>query len=329
MEADELFSRTDTCANPEIGYTVTFPDDWYTNTAIGAQAACAWFTPDFFEVDLPGEVPEEIWINIGRIEGIWGYNMLTPTESSDELEIDGYAGHRAEYRTLDSIDDTNTDDLTYHYVVPLDNDGPTLIASTDIGRADDYELAKAVLDRIMASMQLDPQLAQVPTIPDQPTGPLITGDPVTAEDSDASFRLTLDADQDRYRAGQEIQVKATLTYLGPADAIVVQGSSNPGLIGFAVESDDPAIRMSPAFTTDCGSHEMVRGVVVDYPLVKSGGYSPGEPLAAFYAAYFGSPELRLPAGTWTISAGGSWYIGDCGPGEAHSLSASATVVVEP
>ncbi len=96
---------------------------------------------------------------------------------------------------------------------------------------------------------------------------------------------------------------ATLTYLGPADAIVARGSSNPSLIGFSVERDDPPLRIGPAFTTDCGAHEMTRGVVVEYPLAKSGGYSPDEPFAPFYAAYFDSPELQLPAGTWTISAG--------------------------
>ena len=175
----------------------------------------------------------------------------------------------------------------------------------------------------------DPEAGDVPTIPDEATGPPISGEPVTAEDADASFRLTLEADQDRYRAGQEIGVVATLTYLGPADAIVARGSSNPGLIGFAVESEDAPIRISPAFTTDCGTHEMTRGDAVEYPLEKSGGYSPDEPLAPFYEAYFDSTELRLPAGTWTISAGGSWYTGsDCGD-QLHSLSTSVTVVVEP
>ena len=161
-EADALFTRPDSCTNPEIGYIVTFPDDWYTNTEIEGRAACSWFTPEFFEVDVPGETPEEIWLSIGRIEGVFGYNMLTPTESSEEVEIDGYAGHRAEYRTLDDIGDTDSDDLTYHYVVPFDTAGPTLIASTNVDMAEDYELAKAVLDRIMASMELDPAVAAVP-----------------------------------------------------------------------------------------------------------------------------------------------------------------------
>ena len=153
-EADALFSRPDTCTNTEIGYTVTFPDDWYRNTAIGDQAACTWFTPHFFEVDVPGEAPEEIWISIGLIPGFVGYNMLTPTEAGDEVEINGYPGHWAEFRTLDDVTDTDSDHLTYHYVIPIDREGPTLVASTDVDRADDYELAKAVLDRLMASMEL-------------------------------------------------------------------------------------------------------------------------------------------------------------------------------
>lgn len=328
-EADALFADPDTCTNPEVGYTVTFPDDWYTNTAIGDQAACSWFTPEFFEVGAAGETPEEIWIGIGLTEGVVGYNMLTPTEAGDEVEVDGYAGHWAEFRMLDDINDTDSEDLRFHYVIPYERSGPTLIAGTQVDMAGDYELAKAVLDRMMASMELNPVVAAVPTIPDEPTGALIDGQPVTAEDADGSFRLTLEADQDRYRAGQEIMVLATLTYVGPADAIVARGSSTPGLIGFSVESDDPAIRIGAAFTTDCGPHEMTRGVPVEYPLEKSGGYSPDEPLAPFYEAYFDSEELRLPAGTWTISAGGGWYIGDCGSGELHDLNASVTVVIEP
>lgn len=326
-EADALFTDPDTCTNPEAGYTVSYPDDWYTNTAIGEQPACTWFTPDFFEVDVPGQVPSEIWITIAMFDGRVGYTMLNVMESSAETLVGGFAGHRAEFWTLETVDDPESGRLAFHYVVPLDSAGPTLVAATSPDIADDYELSKAVLDRIMASLQFGS--VAVPILPDEPTGPPISGEPVMAEDTDGTFRLTLETDQGRYRAGQEIEVVTTLTYLGPLAAIEARGSSNPGLIGFAVEREDPPIRISPAFTTDCGSHPMSRGTVVEVPFAKSGGYSPDEALAAFYAAYFDMEELRLPAGTWTISAGGGWSIGaDCGD-ELHSLSASVTVVVEP
>ena len=327
-EADALFSRPDTCTNREVGYTVTFPDDWYTNTAIGDQAACTWFTPDYFEVGAAGEVPDEIWITIGLVPGIVGYTMLTPTDASEEVEVDGYAGHWAEFRLLEEVTDTESEDVRFHYVVPLDRSGPSLVASTAPDRADDYELAKAVLDRMMASIVLEPVTVEVPTIPDAPTGPPIDGEPVTATDADASFRLTLEAGQDRYRAGQEIEVVATLTYLGPAGMVEARGSSNPGIIGFSIERKAPPVAVHPAYTTDCGSHPMERGVPVAHPFAKSGGFTPDEPLAPFYEAYFADPSLRLPAGTWTITAAGSWSVGDCGV-EPHALSAAVTVVVEP
>ncbi|HEX7170978.1 MAG TPA: hypothetical protein VF365_00055, partial [Candidatus Limnocylindria bacterium] len=47
-ETDVLFDTPDACQNPEAGYEVIFPDDWYTNSAFGDEPACAWFTPDFF-----------------------------------------------------------------------------------------------------------------------------------------------------------------------------------------------------------------------------------------------------------------------------------------
>ena len=88
------------------------------------------------------------------------------------------------------------------------------------------------------------------------------------------------------------------------------------------------INIGPAFTSDCAPYDFVRGVPVDFPFSKSGGFSDGEPLALFYRSYFSSQELRLPAGMWTISDGGTIYIGDCGD-ELHEPTASVTVIVEP
>lgn len=176
-----------------------------------------------------------------------------------------------------------------------------------------------------------PVPAPVPTIPGSPTGPeIVTGSPVTAQDDDGVFRLSLEARQDRYRAGQVIDVMAMLTYLGPDPSTVALGPGT-GLIGFGIESDDPAIRISPAFTSDCAPWKFTRDEVVVYPFEKSGGFGEDEPLASFYRAYFADPELRLPAGTWRIFAGGGFYEGaDCGDAfPYHSLSASLTIVVEP
>jgi hypothetical protein len=173
--------------------------------------------------------------------------------------------------------------------------------------------------------------ALVPIIPTSPTGPEITtGSPVIDEHDDGTFRLAPEASQGRYRAGQVIEVAATLTYRGP-DATTEARGPGTGLIGFGVESDDPSIRIGPAFTTDCAPWHLTRDEGADYPFVKSGGHGEDEPLAPFYRSDVDTPELRLPAGTWAIFAGGSFYSGD-GCGEAfplHELTASVTVIVEP
>ena len=44
----------------------------------------------------------------------------------------------------------------YHYVIPLGENGPTLVAGTSTDRAEDYLLARFVLDRIMATFSFTP-----------------------------------------------------------------------------------------------------------------------------------------------------------------------------
>ncbi len=148
--ADALFADPDTCTNPEDGYMVTLPDAWYTNTAIGDTPACSWFTPEFFQVTAPGEPPDEIWISIAVFDGGFGYTSLTQIYLSEQLEVGGRPASRVEYNPNTSM---NPGYRGYVYVIPLGENGPTLAAGTNSDDADDYLLAKAVLDRIMASFE--------------------------------------------------------------------------------------------------------------------------------------------------------------------------------
>lgn len=148
--AEELFADPDTCANPADGYTLSFPDAWYTNTATGDVPACSWFTPEFFEVSTPGVAPDEIWIEINVFDTGLGYTSLTEMFSYVDITIDGRDGRRVEFN-----DEPNTrpDYRGYHYVIPLGENGPTLAVGTSTDSAENYLLAKAVLDRIMASFE--------------------------------------------------------------------------------------------------------------------------------------------------------------------------------
>lgn len=162
-------------------------------------------------------------------------------------------------------------------------------------------------------------------IPQEPTGPLLEGTPVTDQFDDGTYRLALAAGQDRYRAGQLIDVTATVTYLGPAETLLVRGPES-GLVAFSLDNDDHSFQVSGGFTSACSRYEFSRDVPVAFPFSKLSALASADPAIPFYADYMASDELRLPAGTWTITANAD--IGTCGD-EYHPLSASVTVEVVP
>jgi len=155
-EADALFLDRDDCENPEDGYRLQFPDDWWTNTAIGDVPPCSWFSPTFYEVDDPSVVPDEIAIVIEYSESDFGsfeqdisrHSLVVGgTQQAFRVEHRGAAGEGgtvpAEWRPL-----------SYQFVRgPTPEEGPNLRVSTSTDAGGDYELNKAVLDRIMATIE--------------------------------------------------------------------------------------------------------------------------------------------------------------------------------
>jgi hypothetical protein len=162
--ADDLFSRPDTCTNPEAGYTVTFPDDWWTNTAIGDVPACSWFSPTFFEVPDTTEVPDEVAIVITVLTthaiGMGGQELPVP-------EIDSIGGRCALRNEQVGVGGGFMTWGSYSYGYDVWIEGTlcderelSVIAVARTGwdideETEDYILAKAVLDRIMASMAFE------------------------------------------------------------------------------------------------------------------------------------------------------------------------------
>jgi hypothetical protein len=55
------------------------------------------------------------------------------------------------------------------------------------------------------------------------------------------------------------------------------------------------------------------------PLTKSGGWVPEDPNAGFLQSFFANPQIRLPAGDWTITAIASFSEGNCGDYHPQAL----------
>ena len=148
---------------------------------------------------------------------------------------------------------------------------------------------------------------------------------VRAEDRDSGFLLTISTPHLVWSANQPISVSAEFSYLGPG-SVAVAGPGPGSHVAFAVVELTGSREMQPLRLLACQYWEMGRNPLA-YPFRKGGGYSPDEPNAAFYAAYFDEPEFRLPPGRWEVSALAPFSLGDCG-GRSIGLKASVTLTVQ-
>lgn len=158
VEADELFSTVDTCTTSNGAYSVSYPESWYTNTAVGSVPACTWFSPVEFEVADSQVMPSEITITVTVIRGSigWFYEPIYVLQES--VMVSGFPGSRTEQAGGFDVDGPLDPSVrTYQYSVLVaggnDVDDVWIAASSSTLMGGDYVLNKAVLDRIMASLQ--------------------------------------------------------------------------------------------------------------------------------------------------------------------------------
>jgi hypothetical protein len=154
--------------------------------------------------------------------------------------------------------------------------------------------------------------------------PQSTG-PVFASTEDESFRLSLSTPNGTYATDEVIEPVASLTYLGPRDSLQVFHAASP--IGFSIREVGGDRVMGGGMDMPCLSTDLPRGRPMEFPFAKAG--APGEP-NEFDRAWYEDPALRLPGGTWRLTAELQVAIGDCG-GEEHRLAVDnqITVVAAP
>jgi hypothetical protein len=146
-EADALFTERFTCENLDDGYRVEFPAEWNTNAELGGVAPCSWFAPTEYETGDPGQVPDEVAIEIFVIDGERDYLLEVVDEDSGLI---GATQPATRVRLA------GNDGEHYEYVVQLGptlEDGPNLVVRTSSLMGGDFDLNRAVLDRMMATME--------------------------------------------------------------------------------------------------------------------------------------------------------------------------------
>jgi hypothetical protein len=146
-EADALFAERFTCESVEEGFQVDFPAAWNANAEFGQVPPCSWFAPTEYETGDPGELPDEVAIEIRVIDGARKY---------DGEVTDRHEGVIGATQPATRVRVTDGDVERYEYVVQLGRtpeEGPNLVARTASDMGGDFDLNRAVLDRMMATME--------------------------------------------------------------------------------------------------------------------------------------------------------------------------------
>jgi len=135
------------CQNLDDGYQVDFPTAWNTNAEFGGVPTCSWFAPTEYETGAPGSVPDEVAIEIFVVDGAPDFLL--------EI-IDQRTGLVGATQPATRVRMVGNDADLYEYVIQLGptlEEGPNLVARTSSLMGGDYDLNRAVLDRMMATME--------------------------------------------------------------------------------------------------------------------------------------------------------------------------------
>lgn len=151
------------CENPELGYEVEYPADWWANERIDPDdddpgftpiVACTYFAPDPVELQPNAGLPSGIAIQFGLAEK----EPIVSGEILDEesVRVDGFDAVRRVEQPEPSPGFTPEGSLIYRYVIELE-DGTYLVASTDNILQDDaaYEESRRILDAMMEELDVD------------------------------------------------------------------------------------------------------------------------------------------------------------------------------
>ena len=151
--------------------------------------------------------------------------------------------------------------------------------------------------------------------------------PSPASETDGLFRLELALPRLDWRAGDAITGTATLSYAGPGPTTVY--GSGGGVIAFSYAEVGGDRHVDPVWAADCGPHPLGPRAPITADLSKSGAVGGTEPDADFLRTFLLTDPgvVRLPAGTWDVSAVTEFLDGNACSGGAHEMRATMRVTV--
>ena len=159
-----------------------------------------------------------------------------------------------------------------------------------------------------------------PTIPPEaPRGP------VTETAVDGRFQVTFTIDRGVVESDEAITGTAKLELVVPG-GVTLTGSDQ--VFGFDfVEVGGEGRQVAPAHDDMCSQHRLTGNTPIVSPIVKTGGTTGNGPHDAFITDFLQGPDVRLPQGTWDISAIAFFVDGQACQGAQHMMAATVRVYV--
>jgi hypothetical protein len=119
-----------------------------------------------------------------------------------------------------------------------------------------------------------------------------------AETSDENFKIILYSEKDSYSDIEEVDIWATIEYIGSEDSIDIY--SGEPYAGFTVISDDVSF-ITNGFYTLLKTTTLHKGDVHEFPLRKAGGFSENDEDADFWREFYSEEKMFFPIGIYQLT----------------------------
>ena len=125
------------------------------------------------------------------------------------------------------------------------------------------------------------------------------------ESFDDNFMIILYSEKDIYSDIEEVNIWGTIEYTGPEDSIDIH--SGIPYMGFDVESEGVSFIQNLVLTV-LKTTTLEKGVVHEFPLIKSGGFSEDDEDADFWRDFYNEERMIFPIGEYQLSFFTGFYI---------------------
>ena len=148
---------------------------------------------------------------------------------------------------------------------------------------------------------------------------------IEAEATKNDFRLKLYADNSVYNTDDTIQLWATLEYVGNQDAITIW-HGDPYIV-FSI-TDGADFNSTGNVYNILTSTELKKGELYHFDYVKSGIWDTNGLDTDFWENFYQEEDLKFPAGTYTVSVDGDFYLSEDIPSAEKGPSCELQITVQ-